>query len=262
MDQPAPVGLFDSGVGGLSVLRAVRKRLPGEDVVYLADQEFGPYGDRTLDDVRVRCERISRFLIGEGAKSIVVACNSASAAALHHLRRLHPTRPFIGMEPAVKPAALATESGIVAVMATEATFQGELFASVVDRHANGTEVIAQACPGLAAAIEAEAEDLDVLLVGYLRPLLDAGADAVVLGCTHYALVADRIRGLVGESVAVIDPAPAVVRQLRRVLARDDELASGGRDGVVEFRTTGDPRRFRGQLSRLLGIDARPVQAEV
>jgi glutamate racemase len=115
---------------------------------------------------------------------------------------------------------------------------------------------------LAAAIEAEAEDLDVLLVGYLRPLLDAGADVVVLGCTHYALVADRIRGLVGEGVAVIDPAPAVARQLRRVLARDDELASGGRDGVVEFRTTGDPRRFRGQLSRLLGIDARPVQAEV
>lgn len=262
MDHAAPVGVFDSGVGGFSVLRAVRKLLPAEDVVYLADQEFGPYGDRTLDDVRVRGERISRFLIGEGAKSIVVACNSASAAALHHLRRLHPALPFIGMEPAVKPAALATETGVVGVLATEATFQGELFASVVDRHANGTEVIAQACPGLAAAIEAAADDVDLLLAEYTRPLVIGGADVIVLGCTHYALVADRIRALVGEDVEVIDPAPAVARQLRRVLARYDALAPGGRSGAVEFRTTGDPKRFGSQLSRWVGADELPVQAEV
>ena len=262
MDQAAPVGIFDSGVGGLSVLRAVHELLPAEDVVYLADQKFGAYGSRSLDDVRVRCERVTRFLVAEGAKAIVVACNSASAAALHHLRRLHPTLPFVGMEPAVKPATLATDSGVVGVLATEATFQGELFASVVDRHANGTEVVAQACPGLAAAIEAEAPDVDFLLAGYARPLLDAGADVFVLGCTHYALVSDRIQAFVGDDVAVIDPAPAVARQLRRVLARDDAFSSGEQDGAVEFRTTGDPGAFRHQLGRWLGVEVQPVQAEV
>lgn len=261
-EQTAPVGIFDSGIGGLSVLREVHTLLPAEDLIYLADQAFGPYGDRTLDEVRIRCERVSRFLIAEGAKSVVVACNSASAAALHHLRRLHPRVPFVGMEPAVKPAALATRSGVIGVMATATTFQGQLFASVVDRHANGIEVIAQACPGLAAAVEAESTDLDALLGEYLAPLLDAGADVVVLGCTHYALVADRIRGLVGDDVDVVDPAPAVARQLRRILARYDGLAPPDRSGAVEFRTTGDPLRFAEQLSRHLGETAEPAQAEV
>jgi glutamate racemase len=166
------------------------------------------------------------------------------------------------MEPAVKPAALATRSGIIGVMATATTFQGELFASVVDRHANGIGVIAQACPGLAAAVEAESTDLDALLAEYLAPLLDAGADVVVLGCTHYALIADRIRGLVGDDVDVVDPAPAVARQLRRILARYDDLAPPDRSGAVEFRTTGDPLRLAEQLSRHLGETAEPTQAEV
>ncbi len=141
MSSDRPIGVFDSGVGGLSVLTEIRHQLPGESVIYVADQRWAPYGSRSLAEVRQRSVQLTGQLIEVGAKVIVVACNSASAAALHHLREVYPDTPFVGMEPAVKPAADRSRSGVVGVLATEATFQGELFATVVDRHSNGAEVV-------------------------------------------------------------------------------------------------------------------------
>ncbi|MCP3994418.1 MAG: glutamate racemase, partial [bacterium] len=158
-----PIGIFDSGVGGLSVLAEFRKLAPGHPAVYLADQGWAPYGERSLGEVRLRAVAITEYLISRGCGLIVVACNSASAAALHHLREVFPDVLFVGMEPAVKPAANQSETGIIGVLATDATFQGELYASVVDRHANGAEIVEQACPGLAAAIEDGGVDATAVL---------------------------------------------------------------------------------------------------
>lgn len=256
----ASVGVFDSGVGGLSVLAEIRRRAPDQSVVYLADQAWAPYGERDLAEVRRRSVAVALFLLKRGCDPVVVACNSSSAAALHHLRDVFPDRRFVGMEPAVKPAASRSESGVIGVLATEATFQGELYASVVDRHANGTEVVEQACPGLAAAVERfgpEHPETVELLEEYVGPLREAGVDTIVLGCTHYPFLMSAIRRLAGDGVTVIDPAPAVARQALRLLGAE---AAG--DGAVTFLTTGDAGRFATQIDSLLGIRAEPEAVEI
>ncbi len=242
------IGIFDSGVGGLGVLSEVRERLSEADLVYVADQAFAPYGERDLASVRKRAFAIAAYLLDAGSTTIVVACNSASAAALHELRKRFPNVQFVGMEPAVKPAVDATRRGTIGVLATEATFQGALFASVVDRHANGIAVVPRACPGLAAAIE-DGTDPGELIDRYTADLLDEGADTIVLGCTHYSFVADRIRRAVGDGVHVIDPAPAVALQVERVRAGRD----AGGTGSTLYVTTGQPERFEDQIQRLTGI---------
>ena len=187
----ATIGVFDSGVGGLSVLRHVRAQLPAADLLYLADTAHVPYGPRSLAEVRGFSAAITRFLRARGADVIVVACNTASAAALKPLRAAFPDVPFVGMEPAVKPAAEQTRSGVVGVLATPATFQGELFNSVVERFAQGVRVIPQVCPGLVEQIEAGALNTpatEQMLRGWVEPLLAQGIDALVLGCTHYPFV--------------------------------------------------------------------------
>ena len=247
------IGVFDSGVGGLGVLGEIRLLLPDAALVYVADQAFSPYGERGLDAVRERAFAVSAYLIGEGATTVVVACNSASAAALHELRDRHPTVSFVGMEPAVKPAAGATRRGTIGVLATEATFQGELFASVVDRHARGVSIVARACPGLAAAIE-EGDDVDDLVHRYTTDVVGRGADTIVLGCTHYSFVADQIRAAAGADVEVIDPAPAVARQTARVSTG----VTHSEPGATRYLTTGDPERFAAQITRLTG-DQRDVR---
>ncbi len=214
MSDERPIGIFDSGVGGLSVLRAIRQQLPHESVVYFADQGHVPYGPRPLEQVRKFSEAITRFLLGQGAKLIVVACNTASAAALHSLRLTFPEVPFVGMEPAVKPAAEATRSGVVGVLATPATFQGELYASVVERFAGKVTLLQSVCPGLVQQIERG--DLDgcatrLILETALSPMLKQGIDTVVLGCTHYPFVIPLIQQIAGPAVRVIDPAPAIAR---------------------------------------------------
>lgn len=245
----APIGVFDSGIGGLSVLAEIRRLLPQSDLVYLADQGFGLYGEQSLAEVRERSEIIAGWLIDRSAGSVVVACNSASAAALGHVRRRWPEVPFVGMEPAVKPAVEISDNGTIGVLATEATFQGELFTSLLDRYAGNHDVIAQARPGLAAAIEDDDPTLGDLIDRYVGEVVAHGADVVALGCTHYSLVSDRIATAAG-SARVIDPAPAVARQAARVSGED------GR-GEVSFVTTGDPAHFAGQLDRL-GFDSAGV----
>ncbi len=247
-----PVGIFDSGVGGLSVLRAIRQQLPNESVLYFGDQVHVPYGRRQLTEVRKFSEAITRFLLEQGAKLIVVACNTASAAALQSLRRAFPDVFFVGMEPAVKPAAENTRSGVVGVLATPTTFQGALYASVVERFASNVTLLQDNCPGLVEQIERGALDdseTRTILESALHPMLDRGIDTVVLGCTHYPFVIPLIREIVGQNVRVIDPAPAVARQVARILDLTERAASP-RSGTLRFFTSGEASRFEELLPRL------------
>ena len=191
IDRPlstAPVGLFDSGVGGLSVWREVRQQWPAESTIYFADQAHIPYGPRPPTEILRYAEAITVHLLDLGCKAIVVACNAASAAALYALRARFPQTPFIGMEPAVKPAAKATQSRVVGVLATPGTLAGALFAQTAQRYAADVRLINQPCPGLVEQIEAgrlESPDTEALLRDLLAPMLDAGADRIVLACTHH-----------------------------------------------------------------------------
>ena len=254
MNAKRPIGVFDSGVGGLSVWREIARQLPGEDTIYFADQIHIPYGPRPLAQIREFSEAITRFLLARECKAIVVACNTASAAALRHLRETFPRVPFVGMEPAVKPAAEATHTRVVGVLATPATFQGALFASVVERFANGVQLINQVCPGLVERVEAgalDAPDTEAMLRGFLQPLLDASADTIVLACTHYPFVIESIRRIAGPGVNVIDPAPAIARQTGRVLVERGLRAPEPRIGRRVFYTSGDDDAFRGVMDRLV-----------
>ena len=263
--QPAgPVGIFDSGVGGLSVLRALWAELPGIPVIYFADQAHVPYGPRPLGQVRQFAEAISRYLIDQGARLVVVACNAASAAALHHLRQVFPETPFVGMEPAVKPAAETSRSRVVGVLATPATFQGALYASVVERFASDVQLLQHTCPGLVAQIEAgelSAPATRRILDAALQPMLAGGIDTVVLGCTHYPFVIPLIQEIAGPGVRVIDPAPAVARQARRLLAASVPSTLPYSAAAATFLTSGDPRRFEQTLEQLLGIRAPASRLE-
>jgi len=222
----ARIAIFDSGIGGTTVLDNVRARAPWADLVYVADHAFGPYGERTLEEVRARTELLAQYLASAGISEIVIACNSASAAALHHLRKVLPELAFVGMEPAVKPASELTTNGIVAVLATGATFQGELFRSLVGRHAADVEVVEQACPGLAAAVE-HGNPVGPLLDEFLTPVVTSGADVVVLGCTHYPLIRDEISDRLPTGTTVLDPSDAVAKQVTTVAHESGIDLKGG-----------------------------------
>jgi len=253
-----PIGIFDSGAGGLSVWREIVRELPREDTVYLADQVHMPYGPRTEDELRRYCVAITRFLLAEDCKAVVVACNTASAAALKHLRETFRLLPSIGMEPAVKPAAAATRSGVVGVMATPATFQGKLFRATAGRHASSIQLVSQVCDGLAEQVERGELDTpatEALLRRYLGPMLAAGADTVVLACSHYPFLIDLIRQIAGAGVQVIDPAPAIARHLHQTLEERGLLSRSEGAGRHRFYTTGSAAGFAGLLHTLLGVDS-------
>ena len=264
--QPGVIGIFDSGVGGLSVWREVARQLPHEHTLYLADQAHVPYGSRRLAEVRELSEGITRFLLGQGAKLVVIACNTASAAALHYLRHTFPDVPFVGMEPALKPAAERTHNGVVGVIATPATFQGELFASLVERYASDVRLVTQICPGLVDAVEAgrlDDAETEALLRDYLTPLIEAGADQLVLGCTHYPFLRPAIERVAGPGVAVIDPAPAVARQAGRVLTQRRLGADRGHACHHVFYTSGNEVAFAEMVKRFVpscgkGVEIRKV----
>ena len=247
MTQAAPVGIFDSGVGGLSVMREMMRQHPGQPLLYLADQAHVPYGVRGLEEIRRLSEAIARFLLASGACMVVVACNAASAAALRGLRERFPDVPFVGMEPAVKPASAQTHCGHVGVIATAATFQGELFSSLVDRYSSGVTVHTQACPELVPLVEAgelSSARTRQALQRYLSPLLAAGIDQLVLGCTHYPFLRPLIEEMAGPAVTIIDPAPAVARQAGRVLAQHGWLPGAERQPIRSGLSRGrDGARF-------------------
>lgn len=269
LDSKDPIGIFDSGVGGLSVLQAIQKELPGEALIYIADQAHVPYGPRPLSEVRRFSIAITKYLLSQGCKLIVLACNTASAAALHHLRETFPQTLFVGMEPAVKPAAETTNSKIVGVLATPATFQGELYASVVERFAAGVKIHQHTCPGLVAQIETGAisgSPTRRILEDALLPMLQKGVDTIVLGCTHYPFVIPMIEDIIGPTVKVIDPAPAVARQVKRQLDLHN-LRNNSPSKInsksqlstsVRFLTTGDPLQFERAIQNLLN-QQKPVE---
>ncbi|NLG50127.1 MAG: glutamate racemase [Chloroflexi bacterium] len=251
------IGMFDSGVGGLSVARAVMARLPGESLLYVADSAHCPYGARSEAEIRALSEGITRFMLAAGAKVIVVACNTASAAALSYLRQTFPQVPFVGMVPAVKPAVQLTRDGVVGVMATPVTFGGRLYEEVVEHYGRGVRVISQTCPGLVERIEAgdlETPDTLALLRSYLDPLLGAGADTLVLGCTHYPFLIPAIRRLVGDSVQILEPSEAIARQTERVLGQRGLLGQPGNAATARFFTTGDAPSMARALRQLLGLE--------
>lgn len=259
--QDGPIGIFDSGVGGLSVLREVRRQLPGEDLIYIADQAHVPYGDRSKEEVFGFSSGIARYLIKKQVKLMIIACNTASAVALADLRLEYPSLPFVGMEPAVKPAAAETNSGVVGVLATPATFQGDLYSSTVERFARGVKILQDTCPGLVDQIEAggiSSSETRKILTKALHPMLAEGVDEIVMGCTHYPFVIPLIQEIVGDDVEVIDPAPAVARQAGRLLDEFDLKQDSSEEGKSIFYTSGEPDRLDRILKKLLGIETISV----
>ncbi|GAB4302732.1 MAG: glutamate racemase [Thiohalomonadaceae bacterium] len=251
MQQAGFIGVFDSGVGGLSVLRAIRELLPAENLLYIADSAHAPYGDLTPARIRERSEHITRHLVERGAKAVVVACNTATAIAVEHLRTLY-SLPIVAIEPAVKPAVHRTSSGTVGVLATSATLASPRYAALLARYGDRARVVAQACPGLVERIEQGdwgGADTRRLLREYLAPLLAAGADQIVLGCTHYPFLRPLIAEIAGPSVEVLETGPAVAAELRRRLLAAGTLQECGR-GEVRFLTSGDPQRVAAVLLRL------------
>lgn len=246
------IGVFDSGVGGLAVLREIRSLLPDADLLYVADRARAPYGTRSLGEVENVAHDVTGWLLEAGADCVVVACNTASAAALHSIRDAHPDLEVVGMEPAVKPAAEGTTTGTVAVYATAATFQGELFESVVSRFADGVDVITRACPewvdlverGVAGGPEAEAA-----VSHAVSEAVEADADQIVLGCTHFSFLAPVVRRMTG--ITVIDPAPAVAAQTSRV--SNEKLGQG----VTTLAASGNLNEFAALARRLAQLN-QPV----
>jgi glutamate racemase len=223
LDKHAPVGIFDSGLGGLSVLRAVRAALPDERLIYVADSLYAPYGERDDDFIADRTLAIGEWLVSRGVKALVVACNTATAQSIALARERLPI-PVVGVEPGIKPAALLSQSRVVGVLATAVTLRSARFQALIDRHAGDCRFMLQPGHGLVQAVErcdTHSPEVIALLAEYLQPMLDARADTLVLGCTHYPFLDQAIRSIVGDRVALIDTSVAIARQLERQLDQYD-----------------------------------------
>ncbi len=223
-----PIGVMDSGVGGLTVLKHIHALLPYEELLYFADSQHAPYGNKTAEDITARCFEIADFLIAKNIKALVVACNTATAAAIDALRSQYPNLPIIGMEPAVKPAAEATRNGIIGVLATVGTLKSAQFAALLESYGRNVEVITQGCIGLVECIEhgeLNTEETHELIRQYCAPLLAHGADTIVLGCTHYPFVRSLIEQVVGADVVLIDTGAAVAKQLQKRLSEKNLLSN-------------------------------------
>lgn len=233
----APIGVFDSGVGGISVLKHIRELMPHESLTYVADSKHAPYGNQTPEFIQERSFQIATFLLNQGVKALVVACNTATAAAVSGLRERYPNLPIIGMEPAVKPAVAATKNGVVGVLATSGTLKSAQFAALLEHYGQGVEVVTQACIGLVECVEKgelTSPSTITLLNQYVQPLLDAKADTIVLGCTHYPFVRALIEDLVGKDVVLIDTGVAVAKHLKSRLQENQLLCNSEEFGSVSF----------------------------
>jgi glutamate racemase len=253
-----PVAVFDSGLGGLTVLRALRQRLPGEDFFYFADTRFMPYGDRAESFIRERGELIAAGLARRGAKALVIACNTLTAAAAEGIRA-SSALPVVALEPGVKPAASLTRSGVIGVLATTRTLASERFRRLVEDYASRCRVLVQPCPGLAEAIEQEGADSPAvarLLDNFVTPLAAGGADVVVLGCTHYPWASAAISRRLPAATVLLDTGEAVARQLEKRLASASLL--GGGQGRLTISSSGSPAAVAATVERLWG-SALPVE---
>jgi glutamate racemase len=255
--------VFDSGVGGISVAREIRRALPAEHLLYVADTAYVPYGERGDDEVRARTLAIGEWIAAQGAKVLVVACNTASGAALEALRE-RLAIPVIGLEPALKPAVRQTRNGRVGVMATSGTLRSARFQRLVDNYADGVEVVRDPCPGLADLVEdglLAGPELAERMEAYVAPLRESGVDTVVLGCTHYVFVRDAIREALGPDVRLLDSGEAIARRTRQILEECGTLTEGGA-GTIRILTTGDPAEVGTIVHRLWGAPQDVERLEV
>lgn len=256
MSEPtAKIGVLDSGVGGLTILREIQRLLPQYPTLYFADQAHLPYGPRPPEQIRCFVTEIAEFLIAQGATTIVLACNAASAASLLELRERHPEIAFVGMEPAVKPAAEATHSGVIGVLTTQATADGPLYARVLRQYAADKRVLTLVAPELVQMVEQGTQDQPAsrqILAGYADALREAGADQLVLACTHFPFLIETLRGIIGPEVEIVDPSPAVARQVGRVVNRP----APSEPTPSRYYTSADADRLRAMLKTLIAVDAQ------
>lgn len=257
-----PVGIFDSGVGGMSVLREIRRELPEEDLLYVADSGYAPYGTQSDEVIKKRATAIAQFLIGESAKAIVVACNTATSVAVDTLRSRFSV-PVVAMEPAVKPAILNTRSTVVGVLATRQTLSGAKFSRLLVANGADVRILLQPCPGLVEQVEKgdlTSQETRSLIEQYVVPLLAKGADTLVLGCTHYPFLIPVIRAVAGPSVTIVDPSAAVAREVRRRLQMSALLSRRVQAGTERFWTSGAPEKVRPVVAQLWanGVDVQRV----
>jgi glutamate racemase len=259
-----PIGIFDSGVGGLSVWTEIRSQLPNESTIYFADQAHVPYGSRPISEVRQFATGITDFLRNQGVKLIVVACNTASGAALQHLRTTYPGINFVGMEPAVKPAVENTHTGHIGVLATPATFEGFLYQGLVHRFGHNVKIHTQTCPGLVEIIEngqTSGTSVHTLLESCLHPLLRQNIDQLVLGCTHYPFILNIVMRIIGDKITIINPAPAVARQAGRLLKRNSLLSPEKHQIKHVFYTSGSVSNFHNLAKELVAYNGQILRAE-
>lgn len=250
----SPIGVFDSGLGGLSVLRCIRDLLPNESTLYVADTAYIPYGDKSADEILSRARAITQFFISRDVKAIVVACNTATAAAIHELRAEFKL-PIIGMEPGIKPALANTRSGVVGVLATQSTLTSDKFRVLLSRFHTEAKFLIQPCPGLVELIEEgklDHEQTRSVVSRYLQPLLDADADTIVLGCTHYPFIAPLLTDLGQGKIQLIDTGPAVARQLKRQLESHNLLAGTNHVPTYKFYSSGLTHEVEAVMTKLWG----------
>jgi len=258
-----PIGVFDSGVGGLSVWKEIAALLPHEDIIYFADNANCPYGPKSKEEVIELSTAIVKFFISQNVKLVVVACNTATAAAIEHLRRSYEL-PFVGMEPAVKPAAILTKTKCVGILATAGTLGGKLFKATTERYASDIRVVKQVGTGLVELVErgeqysSKAEEL---LRKYVQPMVKKGADHIVLGCTHYPFFRPLVDRIAGEGVTIIDPAPAVARRVKDIL-EDQHLISDDADTPKYcFYSSGTSSTMVNLLVEALHVDVNSALVE-
>lgn len=261
MTSRNPIGIFDSGIGGLSIARCIRDLLPNEDILYIADSLYAPYGDTDEDFIKQRSSLITEFLINRKAKVIVVACNTATVSSIQNLRA-HYSVPIVGVEPGVKPAVLKTESGVVGVLATTQTLKSNSFNDLANSFSSHVKIEVQACPGLVEQVESLSLDSDKtksLIDKYVEPLLDKGVDNIVLGCTHYAFLEALIRKAAGPGVEIINTEQAVAKETIRRLEVENLLSTGSKSGSDEFWSSGDKKVADRQFSLLWGSSVNVLQ---
>ena len=249
-----PIGIFDSGIGGLSILKEISYLLPNENLIYIGDTAFLPYGTKSKELIEDRAHKICNHLVSKNCKAVVVACNTATSAAIHKLRTSFSV-PIIGIEPAVKPATQKTQSRIIGILATAGTLDGDKFATLKKRFVNDITILHQPCTGLVEVIEAGDHDdkkLHELLKMYIPPLIERGADTLVLGCTHFPLIKPLIATYAGPEVNILDPSLPVANELRRQL-KTKNLLRDDKSGIYTFFQTGTNQQFETVISRQLGL---------
>ena len=254
LNNNSPIGVFDSGVGGISVLKHIHALLPHEDLIYFADSKHAPYGNKTAAEITARCMQIADFLIEKNVKALVVACNTATAAAVDAMREKY-NLPIIGMEPAVKPAAEASKNGIIGVLATVGTLKSAQFAALLENYGRNVEVVTQACVGLVECVErGELTNLSTLqlIKHYCKPLIDEGADTIVLGCTHYPFVRPLIEQVVGAEVTLIDTGAAVAKHLKNKLEEKNLLSTNQKKAEITFWTNSEAENAEQVTEQLWG----------